>query len=67
MVIVAMFQSYGTDKSRIHLSRLAIYMAFLTCIAAVLTPSIDEGGRWFAAVMSVFLLGFIALDEDKKP
>ena len=67
MVIVAIFQSYGTDKTKIHLSRVAVYMAFLACIAAVFTPTIDDGGRMFAGVMSVFLLVFIALDEKKEP
>ena len=66
MIGVAVFQGYGSNKSKVHLSRITVYLAFLACIAAVFTPSIDEGGRWFAGVMAFLILGFIGLDEKNE-
>ena len=36
--------------------RMAIYFAFLICLAVAFTPTMDSNGRVFAAIMSVPLL-----------
>jgi hypothetical protein len=40
-------------------SRFMIYVGFLTCLAAVLTPVIDDGARLFAGSLMVPLVSYI--------
>jgi len=65
MLGVAIFQSYGTNKMTVSLSRFTVYLGFLACLAAAFTPVIDDGARMFAGAMAFLMLGFIALDDER--
>jgi hypothetical protein len=47
---------------KVNLSMIVIYAAFLTCLAAVLTPGIDGRPFGVAAGLSSFGFGIIVLD-----
>ncbi len=47
---------------RVNWSMIMLYVAFLTCLAAALTPSLDIGTRTIAGVMGGLILGTITTD-----
>ena len=42
-------------------SRILVYVAFLTCLAAVLTPTFDTQARFFAGVTMSIILGYFLM------
>lgn len=43
-----------------------VYVAFLTCLAAVFTPLVDEPARFFAGVAVVAFGAFICADAEAQ-
>jgi hypothetical protein len=58
-----------TSTSHIGWSMVMVYVAFLTCMAAVFTPIVDDSARFFAGFCFV-VLGIVvcahALDTENK-
>ena len=51
---------------KVNWSMIILYVAFLTCLAAVLTPGVDPFGRGTAMAVGVFTLGTITKDALSK-
>jgi LytS/YehU family sensor histidine kinase len=49
-------------SERVNWSMIMLYVAFLTCLAAVLTPGIDMNTRVIASVPGGLLFGTITID-----
>lgn len=47
---------------KVNWSMIMLYVAFLTCLAATLTPNIDLGTRAIAGVVGGLTLGTIIVD-----
>jgi hypothetical protein len=61
----------GVGKSgEIGWERMMLYIAFLTCVAAVFTPTLEAGARGFAAVivfgLVIFFAGQVEADSNIK-
>jgi hypothetical protein len=46
------------SEHRTSWTRVMVNVAFLTCLAAVLTPGFDLPARYFAGTMMSFILGY---------
>jgi len=62
IALIAIIVSNSISAKPPDWSRLMIYIAFLTAIAVVFTPVIDDSGRVFAGVFLVPLTSFIIWD-----
>lgn len=51
---------------KVNWSMIIIYVAFLTCLAAVLTPGIELSVRWIASSTGGLAFGFIMVDAIWK-
>jgi hypothetical protein len=47
---------------KVNWSMIVIYVAFLTCLAAMLTPSTEPGLRWIAGSAGGMAFGIIVVD-----
>jgi hypothetical protein len=59
MVNVAIFQSLRGEGRAVSVTRMTIYFAFIICLAAVFTPTLDDSARIFAGIMCVPLLAIV--------
>jgi hypothetical protein len=59
MVLVAIFQKVAAGKTE-SMARMVIYFAFLSAVAAGLTPGIELGVRCFAIFLACSLFWTIA-------
>jgi hypothetical protein len=63
-------QNARPNAAHISWSMVMIYVAFLTCMAVVFTPIVDDSARVFAGVcfagLSIFIANHAAEAEDKK-
>ena len=56
MTLLAVLQGARADGKGVGVPRMAIYFAFMICLAAVFTPTLDDNSRVFAGVMCAPLL-----------
>jgi hypothetical protein len=56
MVIVALIQGIRGDGKGVGVPRMTIYFAFLICLGAVFSPSIEDTARGFAGFLCIPLL-----------
>ena len=62
-LVIAVIQTVRTPSpAKIPVFRWIIYFAFLTCLAAIMTPAFDTTAREFAHGFLYLLLGFIIVD-----
>jgi hypothetical protein len=70
LTLIAMIvQSARPAAQPINWSKVMIYIAFLTCLAAVFTPTLEAEAREFAGgflMFAAFYLGFMAIAHDDK-
>lgn len=64
-IIVAIFQNRNKGFAEVDWSRLLIYLLFLTSVAMLFTPKIDQSMRDVARGFVFALLGFLIV--DRKP
>lgn len=55
MTVLAIIQGVKGDGKVVGMPRMTIYFAFMICLAAVFTPTLDDPARVFAGVMSAAL------------
>jgi hypothetical protein len=51
---------------KVNWSLIMVYVAFLTCLAAMLTPGTELGIRWLAGSVGSLAFGFILVDAGWK-
>lgn len=66
IALIGMIIGRSVDAKTPDWSRLMIYVAFLTAMAVVFTPMIDDWGRIFAGFLSIPLIFFIIWDAVTK-
>jgi hypothetical protein len=54
----------GTKKSELDWARMMLYIGFLTCLAAVFTPVIDDIARFFAGAGVVAMAIYFMVQSD---
>ena len=61
-----LLQGAGSKESSLHWPRMMLYIGFLTCLAAVFTPIIDDTARIFAGagVISMSIYFMVESSED---
>jgi hypothetical protein len=64
-IIVAIIQNRHKGFAEVDWSRILLYVAFLTSLAVVFTPTFDETARKFAKFLVYALLGFLIV--ERKP
>jgi hypothetical protein len=60
MVLLAIVQGIRGDGKMVSVPRMTIYFAFMICLAAVFTPTLDDSARIFAGIMSAVLMAIVA-------
>ena len=50
-----------SNPYRIAWSRVMVYVVFLSCLAAALTPALDLPTRFFAGTTMSFILGYLLM------
>jgi hypothetical protein len=51
---------------KVNWSMVIIYVAFLTCLAATLTPGLDSQIRYVSYSVGFFTLGYIMIDANRQ-
>jgi hypothetical protein len=65
-IVVAIFQNRHKGFAEVDWSRLLLYFAFLTSLAVMFTPIIDQGVRSVASGLVYALLGFLIVDRKQR-
>jgi hypothetical protein len=65
-IIVAIFQNRNKGFAEVDWSRLLLYFAFLTSLAVLFTPIIDQSIRNVASGLVYALLGFLIVDRRQR-
>jgi hypothetical protein len=70
LALIAMIVQSARPTGRpVNWSKVMIYIAFLTCLAAIFTPTLEAEARMFAGAVVGFsgvYLGFVAIADDEK-
>jgi hypothetical protein len=63
-LIGMLIRGSGKSGEEIDWTRMMLYIGFLTCLAAVFTPTIDDLARCFAGAIAALLAVYFMVQSD---